>query len=132
MKSLPSSSMAIFSFSYVYRNSTSWPKLFFRAPFYRPQRSCEGYVFTGVCLSTGRGGMSGRGVPGPGGCLVLEGVCAWSRGVPAPRGCLLPGRGGAWSRGGGGVGIPAYTEADPAGETTTAADGTHPTGMHSC
>ena len=25
--------------------------------FYRPQRSCEGYVFTGVCLSTvGRGG----------------------------------------------------------------------------
>ena len=21
--------------------------------FYRPQRSCEGYVFTGVCLSTG-------------------------------------------------------------------------------
>ena len=25
---------------------------------YRPQRSCEGYVFTGVCLSTG-----GEGVP---------------------------------------------------------------------
>ena len=24
--------------------------------FYRPQRSCEGYVFTGVCLSTGEGG----------------------------------------------------------------------------
>ena len=23
---------------------------------YRPQRSCEGYVFTGVCLSTGGGG----------------------------------------------------------------------------
>ena len=26
--------------------------------FYRPQRSCEGYVFTGVCLSTGRGVVS--------------------------------------------------------------------------
>ena len=23
--------------------------------YYRPQRSCEGYVFTGVCLSTGGG-----------------------------------------------------------------------------
>ena len=60
--------------------------------FYRPQRSCEGYVFTGVCLSTGGGawswGVCSRGVPGPGGmsagggCLVL----GW---------CLLPG--GAWS-----------------------------------
>ena len=25
--------------------------------FYRPQRSCEGYVFTGVCLSTGGWGI---------------------------------------------------------------------------
>ena len=25
--------------------------------YYRPQRSCEGYVFTGVCLSTGGGGV---------------------------------------------------------------------------
>ena len=32
----------------------------------------------------------------------------------------------------GGDGIPACTEADPPGETATAADGTHPTGMHSC
>ena len=30
-----------------------------------------------------------------------------------------------------GVGIPACTEADTLGETATAADGTHPTGMHS-
>ena len=56
------------------------------------------------------------GGPGPGG--------AWSGG-----GCLLP-------RGllpGGVVGIPACTEADtPPGEMATAADGTHPTGMHSC
>ena len=43
--------------------------------------------------------------------------------VSAPWGC-------AWSEG---VGIPACTEADPSpGETATAADGTHPTGMHSC
>ena len=38
---------------------------------YRPQLSCEGYVFTGVCLSTG-------GVPD-------LGACAWSGG------CLVPG-----------------------------------------
>ena len=51
---------------------------------------------------------------------------------------VCPQRGGAWSRGGSapgwGVGIPACTEADPPpppGETATAADGTHPTGMHS-
>ena len=54
------------------------------------------------------------GMPGPGG--LLRGVC--SRGVLGP--------------GGGGVGIPACTEADPPGDTATAVDGTHPTGMHSC
>ena len=43
----------------------------FRAPknYYRPQRSCEGYVFTPVCLSTGGGGlpqcMLGYQPPGP-------------------------------------------------------------------
>ena len=103
---------------------------------YRPQRSYEGYVFTGVCLSTGggclfrgggvsaQGGMSaprGRlilGVPGLGDSASGEDGVPGPRGVPAPRGC----------------GIPACTEADtPPGETvTTAADGTHPTGMHSC
>ena len=57
--------------------------------------------------------------------------------------CLL--RGGAWSQGGlvpgdifsggsapGAVGIPSCTETDPPGDMATAADGTHPTGMHSC
>ena len=54
-----------------------------------------------------------RGVPGPG--SAWSGVCAWSRGVClVPGGCLVP-RGG-W-------GPP---------RTATAADGTHPTGMHSC
>ena len=59
--------------------------------------------------------------PQEGGCLVSWGAWSqggtWSGGVPGP----------------GGFGIPACTEADPPrGETATAADGTHPTGMHSC
>ena len=45
--------------------------LFFHSSHYRPHRSCEGYVFTGVCLSMGGawswGGSAPRGVPGPGG-----------------------------------------------------------------
>ena len=64
---------------------------------YRPQRSCEDYVFTGVCLSTGVSALGGA---------WSWGVC--SGGMPGPGGCLLPV--GAWSRG---VGIPACTEADP-------------------
>ena len=70
-------------------------KNLFQRLYYRPQQSCEGYVFTGVCLSTQGGAWpGGGGVHGPGGCMVL--------GVHGP--------GGAWSRG---VGIPACTEADP-------------------
>ena len=41
--------------------------------YYRPQRSCEGYVFTGVCLSTG-GGSAPRGSVCSGGCLVQGGL----------------------------------------------------------
>ena len=82
---------------------------------YRPKRSCEGYGFTGVCLSTGGEGAWSSGVPCPGGCAWSLGG-AWSQGVPGP----------------GGAGIPACTEADPPGHTATAADGTHPTGTHSC
>ena len=55
---------------------------------------------------------------------------AWSWGVHGPGG--MYGSVGAWSQG---IGIPPCTEADPLpplGETATAADGTHPTGMHSC
>ena len=84
---------------------------------YRPQRSCEGYVFTGVCLSTG------------GGCLVggsgLGGVCSWED----------AGSGGVCSRGvfsqGRLVSQHALRQTPPRG-TATAADSTHPTGMHSC
>ena len=55
------------------------------------------------------GGVSARGVSGPGGCLLWE--------------CLVPGVGGSAPGGGSG------------GDTTrmaTAVGGTHPTGMHSC
>ena len=62
--------------------------------YYRPQRSCEGYVFTGMCLSTG-----GLSAPRGGGCLLWGGAC--SRGVPTPRGVCLGGvcLGGVCSRG---------------------------------
>ena len=78
--------------------------------FYRPQRSCEGYVFTGVCLSTGgvvsqhalqvvsqhalqqvsTGGLFPGGACS-GGCLLWAGAC--SMGGAAPGGCLLQGGG---------------------------------------
>ena len=66
------------------------------AHYYRPQRTCEGYVFTGVCVSTGGGG----GIPA---CLAadLQERCAIpaciAGGIPA---CLATGlQGGAWSGG---------------------------------
>ena len=62
----------------------------------------------------------------PGGCLTLEGVST-PGGVSALGGCLL--LGGAWSWGG--VSQHALRQT-PQGEMVTAADGTHPTGMHSC
>ena len=61
-------------------------------------------------------------VPAPGGVSVSGGwVIAWSQGGLVLGGCLLPG----------GVGLPARTEGDPPEEMATAADGMHPTGMHS-
>ena len=133
--------------------------------YYRPQ-SWEGYVFTGVCLSTGGiacswGGCLVLGVSARGGacsrrCLVLGCLLpggAWSQGVPGPGGvsapggclilggCLLPGGclvpGGVPGPGGGLllgglVSQHALRQTSPPGETTTAVDGTHPTGKHSC
>ena len=76
---------------------------------------CEGYVFTGVCLST-RGGSPSRGVLHPGGVLHLGGFSIpW--GVLHPRGGS-PSQGGSPSRGG-----------SPSGQCV---GGTHHTGMHSC
>ena len=75
---------------------------------YRPQRSCEGYVFTGrVCLSTG------GGVSAPEGMSTCEGsapggdVCSRGGGVWSGEGVCLGGGSGR------GVGIPACTKADP-------------------
>ena len=60
---------------------------------------------------------------------LQQGNLLW--GVPTPRGCLLwgacsggvPAPGGACSQGG---------VETPRKQTATVADGTHPTGMHSC
>ena len=58
--------------------------------YYRRQRGCEGYAFTGVCLSTGGG--SGRG-----GCLVPGG--SGPRGGASSQGGLVRGRGVSGPRG---------------------------------
>ena len=80
------------------------------------------FLHMSVILSTG-------GVPAP------EGRSAPTGGVPAPGGGLVPG--GACCRGVCSWGVPAaggsapgVVETSPV--TATAADGTHPTGMHSC
>ena len=72
----------------------------------------EGYLVQGDLLW---GGCLVQGGLLPGGCLVLGGHLL-------PGGCLV------WRE----VGIPACTEQNPLGETATAADGMHPTGMHFC
>ena len=98
-------------------------------------------MFLQVCVCSQEGG-----VPGPGECMVQGGSWSWGVGIPActetaggvwSQGGGVPGPGGAWSRGciilGGLVSQHALRQTPPPpGETTTAADGTHPTGMHSC
>ena len=86
--------------------------------YYRPQRSCEGYVFTPVFLSTGvEGGLPQcmlgyHPAPGPG--------------IPRDQTPLPPGPDTT----------PLPEQAPPGAgtpqQTATVADGTHPTGMHSC
>ena len=69
---------------------------------------CEGYVFTGVCLSMGRG--------------------VWVSVIPGTRGRHPPGRHSTWSD--------TPLSRHPLGRHPLAdgqqAGGTHPTGMHSC
>ena len=73
------------------------------------KRSCGKVMFIQVSVILFTGGCLVLGVPGPRGCLVPGGQGSGPRGVS--------GRGGAWWR-------------PP--RTATTADGTHPTGMHSC
>ena len=93
---------------------------------YRPQRSCEGYVFTPVCLSTGGGGSA-----------------SVHAGIPPPRTRHPPGPDPPRTRQPPGpdpprTGHPPPGTSPPPGAGTppqqmaTIADGTHPTGMHSC
>ena len=98
--------------------------------FYRPQTKFAKVMFlhVSVILSTGReGGCLG---PDPGGRLgvLARGVSRSRPGGSRPWGG--PGLGGP-GLGPGGRCIPACTETDPPLQMATAADGTHPTGMHS-
>ena len=93
------------------------------------------YVFTRVCLSTGEGGLQAQGEVGgslgsyPGGRLGIwpGGVQAHTQGKVRGLGVGCPGPGPV-----GRLCIPVCTEVDPPKQTATAADSTHPTGMHSC
>ena len=77
----------------MYRNSVR---------FYRPQRSCEGYVFTPVYDSVHRGGLPQ--------CML--GYHPPGAGAPPP-------------------GADPPNQATTPQQTSTVADGTRPTGMHS-
>ena len=86
-----------------------------------------------ACSGGGVHGPRGWGAWSQGGGALPQGV--HGLGVHGPGGgCMVPGR-GAWSQGvhgpGGLVSQHALMQTPP-GETATAADGMHPTGMHSC
>ena len=95
-----------------------------------PSMHCRWYPSMPCSRGVCSGGSAPGGGPAPRGCLLqrcllLGGACsrgglllggACSRGVPGSRGCLL--RGGLCR--------------PPQKQTATVADGTHPTGMHSC
>ena len=141
------------------QESRSWPRQTNKMTEARHNASKHYLLHLSVCPRGVPGAGWGVSAPGggawSGGCL-LQGECLVlgvpaPEGVPAPRGvgCLVwgvpgpvggvfswgPGLGGAWSWGDSwsrGGGIPACTEADSPQQTNTVADGTHPTGMHSC
>ena len=90
---------------------------------YRPQRSCEGYVFTPVCHSVHRGGLS----------QSLLGYHPPRKEAP-PQKASTPREG---STPPGKEAHPPEGSTPPEGNThpremAATADGTHPTGMHSC
>ena len=95
--------------------------------FYCPLRSCEGYVFTGVCLPQCMLGYHTPRSRHPHGADTPWEQIPWSRHAHRsrhpqsrhPPEQTTPNRHLPQSR-------------QPPQETATAADGTHPTGMHSC
>ena len=91
---------------------------------------CEGYVFTPICHSVYRGVSrpTPRGeVGGSGWGVCLGGVQAQEWEVSGP------GLGGGPGLGRGDLPQHALRQTyPPPHQTATAADGTHPTGMHSC
>ena len=84
-------------------------KLFTQLLHYRPQRSCEGYGFTPVCHSVHGGGV----------CLSA----CWDTTPPREAHTHTLGKHTPPGK---------HTHTLPSWETAAAADGTHPTGMHSC
>ena len=93
---------------------------------YRPQRSCgQGYVFTRVCDSVHRGGVSGQGEPPQPG----QGEPPQSRHPPPGKHTPAYGQRAAGTH-------PTGMHSCPPGKHTPAygqrVAGTHPTGMHSC
>ena len=82
---------------------------------YRPQRSCQGFVFTPVCLSTG-------GVV----CLsACWDTTPWEQAPPREQ-AHPPEQAPPWEQA-----HPPQEQALPQ-QTATVVDSTHPTGMHSC
>ena len=86
---------------------------------YRPQRSCEGYVFTPVCHSVHRGDSASvhAGIP------HLPRADPRDQAIPSPE--QTPP-----TRHPPGADTPGTRH--PHQRMATVADGTHPTGMHSC
>ena len=97
----------------------------------------QGNIFAPVCHSVHRGVWS-QGGACSGGCMLLGG--SGPRGVPAPGGALvLSGASRLTPKGEiQGDQVQAHTQGEIQGDqdqsppTATAVGGTHPTGMHSC
>ena len=118
--------------------------------YYHLQRSCEGYVFTGICLSNGGGGGVGvsasehAGIPHPPRSrhppeqIPPRSRPPWSRQLPPPPEQTPPRADPPEQTPPRSRHPPEQTHTSPSrhtpppGDTVTAADGTHPTGMHSC
>ena len=105
--------------------------------FYRPQRSCgQGNIFTLVCHSVHRGGVSSRENPPCQGEPPLPGRIPPGRETPAPRTRQTPPRDQADTPPRTRQTHPPRTRQTPPRKQMPAygqwAAGTHPSGMHSC